>query len=210
MTQKMKRLSKEALINSGNAVLAAILFCCCLVFPNIALAFADAPVAVVILDRGDAGEKMTGYWTEMVRRRFHFPAYKLIEQKVLREALRGKLPLPEKRSPHYRKAQLKHIADLAPAELVFVIFVDRLSEMVIPPRWPLGDTLLRVEVAIDLAAYRVADGKYLEKKIRYFKTDLYATSFSAGRIANDGVGDAIAEFRDKLPDLAEGGTGSGG
>jgi hypothetical protein len=181
--------------------------CFCLFFPLAALAFADSPVAVVILDRtgGAVDGGLSGAWTEKVRSRFRFPDYKLIGQQDLRQALRGKLPPLGRKPPYYRADDLKYIAGLAEADLVFVIIADRLDEALIHSRRPFGDALLRVGVSIDLMAYRAADAKYLEKKIRYFKTDLVGISLPALKIASDGVGDAIDGFRDKLPAIARGG-----
>ena len=178
---------------------------CSLSFPPAALAFADSPVAVVILDRtgGFVDKNLSETWTETVRRRFHFPDYKLIDKRDLLAALRGKLPPLGGKSPRYRAEDLKYIANAASADLLFVIVADKVEEAIIHSRWPFGETLLRVKVAVDLLAYRAADGKYLENKIRYFKTDILAVSLSAEKIANEGVSDAIDDFRDKLPAIRD-------
>jgi hypothetical protein len=186
-------------------------YLCCLSSPSAVLAFADSPVAVVILDRtgGFVDKNLSATWTEMVRRRFHFPDYKLIDRRDLLAALRGKLPPLGAKYPRYQAGDLKYIANAASADLLFVIVADKVDDAVIHSRWPFGETLLRVKVAIDLLAYRAADGKYLAKKIRHFKTDILAVSFSAEKIANEGVSDAIDDFREKLPASARGGTISG-
>ncbi|MDR2005672.1 MAG: hypothetical protein LBP78_00280 [Acidaminococcales bacterium] len=193
---------------------AFLCVCLCVFSPAAVSAFADSPVAVVILDRtgGVADKNFSKLWTEMVRRRFHFPDYKLIDQRDLLQALRGKLPPLGKKPPYYQAEDLKRIAGGAAADLLFVIIADKLDETIIHSRWPFGETLLRVSVSIDLMAYRAADAKYLAKKIRYFKTDIMGAALSAERIANDGVGGAIDEFRDKLPTLivAQGDADNGG
>ncbi|MDR3349673.1 MAG: hypothetical protein LBO03_08815 [Acidaminococcales bacterium] len=191
-----------------------VCLCVCAFAPAAVCAFADSPVAVVVLDRtgGVVDKDFSELWTEMVRRRFHFPDYKLIGRQELLRVLRGQLPPPGRKPPYYRAEDLKLIAGRASADLLFVIIADRLDEALIHSRWPFGETLLRVSVSIDLMAYRVADAKHLEKKIRYFKTDVLGTALSAEKVANEQVGDAIDEFRAKLPTLiiAQGDADNGG
>ena len=169
--------------------------------PSGVLAFADAPVAVVILDESGGGmdKDLPDTWIEQVRRNFSFPDYKLIEQTDLLQILRGRLPQPDKKSPYYQKSHLQYIAELTQAELVIVIRVGRMREEVFHSysRGLQGETFVRVELAIDVTSYKKSVDRYLSKKIRYFNTDSISVLPSVKKLAVYEVEDAIYYFREQ-------------
>jgi len=167
--------------------------------PAGALAFADVPVAVVVLDKsgGDLDARWPAVWREQVRQSFSFPDYKLIDQADLSRALPGQLPQTAKKSPYYQKSQLRRIADLAQAELVIAIVVGRMQERIDRPPFSLGETTLRVDVAIDVIAYKKTGDQYLMKKIRHSDTSPPGVSPTMERLATYEVQDAIRYFREQ-------------
>lgn len=180
-----------------------LIFLFCLSFSGTAAAFKEDPVAVVILDYSYLGvdQELWQTWEERVKRRFRFPDYKLLGQKEVKDALRGSLPVPDKKRPSFKKPQLEAITQTIPAELVVVIWVDRMQEEVYHSLRFMGETVRRVEVSIDVTAYRKTDDKYLAEKIRYYSVDNIAISTPARTVATDKIAEAIDKFKEQLPRL---------
>ena len=184
-------------------IVSFLLFIFCLSMSATAVAFTEDPVAVIILDNGYSGvnQELRQVWESRVKRRFRFPDYKLLAEKEIKDALWGRLPALEGKRPYFREQQLVQIADTVPAELVFVIWVERLDEEIIQSYRLFGETLCKVDVSIDVTAYRKTDAKFLVQKIRYYKIDHIAISSSANKVATDEIAEAVNKFKEQLPRL---------
>ena len=184
-------------------IVSFLLFVFCLSMSATAAAFTEDPVAVLILDNGYSGvnQELRQAWESRVKRRFRFPDYKLLAEKEIKDALWGRLPILEGKRPYFREQQLVQIADTVPAELVFVIWVERLDEEIIQSYRLFGETLCKVDVSIDVTAYRKTDAKFLVQKIRYYKIDHIAISSSADKVATDEIAEAVNKFKEQLPRL---------
>lgn len=174
-----------------------------LLFSGTCFAFTEAPVAVLVMGDSYASldSELVDLWQERVKRRFRFPDYKMMSQQEIKKGLASDLPSPESKRPYFRKEQLLDIADIIPAELVFVIWVDRLNETVYQSYFPFGDTVRRVNVSIDVTAYRKTDNKYLVQKIRYSDLNNIAISTPARRVATDSIAEAVNKIKEELPRL---------
>lgn len=170
--------------------------------PKEAFAFAEDPVAVVIMgDYSRIDKQMVNEWNIRVKRRFRFPDYKILSQDEVMSSIRGNLPATEQKAPYFRKAQLAKIAETIPSEVVFVIWVHRLSEEILYSWRLMGDTLYRVTVSIDVTAYRKTDGKYVEEKIRYSEVRNMANSEPARKVAVDKISEVVDKAKEQMPRL---------
>ncbi len=172
------------------------------ILPQTVDAFAELPVAVVVVDKSGAVDgKLVSAWETRVKRRFGFPNYQIVPQDTVRAALAGRFPAADQKRPYLKQAQLEYIANTVPAELVVAIWVNSMREEVYTS-WR-GETIQWVYVNIDVTAYRKTDKKYLFRQIRYDDTRSWAASDSAYQVATDKFADVIDKFREELPILQQ-------
>lgn len=170
--------------------------------PQKTFAFAEDPVAVLVMgDYGSINSNMANEWTERVKRRFRFPDYKILAQDDVMKKIKGNLPAVEGKAPYFRKEQLAKIAQMTPAEVVFVIWVHNIYEEILPSWRLMGDTLCRVTVYMDITAYRKTDDKYIQQKVRYSEVRNVANSDPARKVAADKVSEAVDKAREQMPRL---------
>ncbi len=168
--------------------------------PHGADAFAEDPVAMVVIDRsGEVEPELVAQWQTRVKRSFNFPDYKVLPQEEVNAALGNNLPPLDKKRPFLKKEQLASIAARIPAELVIAIWVDRMDEWTIDSFSPWGDTVQQVIVRMDVTAWRKADGQYLYKNVYYNETRAWGNSTPADEVSIDKLTDIIMYFKTQLP-----------
>lgn len=162
--------------------------------------FDDETIAFVVLDSSDnIDKKLTDMWTKTVYKPFRFSNYKMQGFYKIQEALQYGLPTLDKRRPYFKKDQMRQIADMTQADLVFIIWVDTLQDRkektVVkkdkgPDRW--------VFMNMDIIGYRASDDSYLFFPIRYSKSQIEEFSTPMYEAAEQEISATIEKFKKRL------------
>ncbi|HIU64838.1 MAG TPA: hypothetical protein IAB06_07390 [Candidatus Avacidaminococcus intestinavium] len=150
-------------------------------------AFEYAPVAFVLVDySGNTKESEFLSWREQVRQAYYMPYYELIKNHEPDAVVRDYLKASSVKTNKLQEENLQEIADKISAKVVVLLFINNYSERLVRSFghfWhERGDLLQRVVVSADIYIYKVTDGQFLKRKIRYVDTDDISLSTAASDI----------------------------
>lgn len=170
--------------------------------PNNALAydFEEETIAFVVFDySGNINKELTDIWEKIIYRQFRFSNYKMQGFYKIQEAFQYGLPTLDKRRPYFKKEQMRQVADLTHADLIFIIWVDTLQDhkepTVVekdkgPDRW--------VYMNMDIVGYRASDDSYLFYPVRYSKSRTAEFSVPLYEAAEQEIATTMERFKKRL------------
>lgn len=172
------------------------------ILPKNALAFTEAPVAVIVFDaNGRIDGELSNVLSQRMKRRFRFPDYKVMEFSEVNSRLKNiSIPNTNTKRPFFRQEQLQALAGKIPAEIICVVWIDSIrDEIIYGSIFGLAGEKMRFSrLKMDITIYKKTTDTYLPNKVNYSKTEPYAVSSPTINIAIEKFSDTIDEFKEHI------------